>query len=344
MSMLVCLNGQFIPREDARLPIQDGAFLFGDSLFETLKARGKNILLLHEHLDRLDLSAKLLNLPCNRQKLETSLRQLASSLTAPTSRIRLTLSRGSHQGLGFPDVEAGWFLLTASPLEETNDQQREQGADCISAPNQRVNPLSHLPQMKRGNYADCLYAVNYAQQKGAREALFCDQQGQILEGATSNIFALIDHKLVTPPTGPLVLAGVMRRQVIAAATELGIRTVERKLNKTELFQAQEAFLTNSLIDILPINSLDGKAVSRGSSSSCRSGGIGRHVGLKNRCPPGVPVRFRPSVPSRRNSLRFVGGFFFVYSRPNATERSQELPDHRRRKERKKREVSRMALV
>lgn len=265
MSMLVCINGTFIPHEDARLPVQDGAFLFGDSLFETLKAHGKKILLPHEHLDRLELSAKLLGFPCNREKLELSLRQLASCLTAPVSRIRLALSRGSHNGLEFPAAENGWYLLTASPMEETTDQQREQGASCISAPNRRVNPLSHLPQMKRGNYADCLYAADYARQKGAREALFFDEQGQVLEGATTNIFAQLGHKLVTPPTGHAVLAGVMRRQVIDAATELGIITVERALTKAELFDAEEVFITNSLIDILPISSLDGRAIGQGTN-------------------------------------------------------------------------------
>ncbi len=263
MSMLVCFNGKFIPREDASLPIQDGALLFGDSLFETLKAREQKILLLHDHMDRLELSARLLNFPCQRQKIETALRQLASSLTAPASRIRLTLGRGVHQGLDFPDAAAGWFLVTANPVAEISEQQRADGATCLTAPNQRVNPLSHLPQMKRGNYADCLYAANYAKEKGAREALFCDHHGQILEGATSNVFVLLDGKLVTPPICSLVLAGVMRQQVIAAATELGIPTEERTFNKQKLFDAQEAFLTNSLIDILPINSLDGKAVQRG---------------------------------------------------------------------------------
>ncbi len=265
MSMLVCLNGTFIPREDAQLSILDGAFLYGDSLFETLKARGTKILLLHEHLDRLELSAKLLDFPCDRQKIEASLRQLAASLGSPTSRIRLTLGRGSHSSLEFPPAEKSWYLLTASPCEELTDAQREAGASCVSAPHQRVNPLSHLPQLKRGNYADCLYAANYAREKGAREALFINPQGQVLEGATSNLFALIEHKLITPPTGKLVLAGVMRRQVIDAATELGIHTLERPLSKTELLGAQEAFLTSSLIDILPINALDGQPLARGTT-------------------------------------------------------------------------------
>ena len=260
--MLVCLNGKFIPHEDAQLPITDGAFLFGDALFETLKAHGRKILLQDEHLDRLELSAKLLDFPCNRSRIEISLQQLANALTTPASRIRLTLGRGQHQGLPFPSPDAGWFLLTATEYSEPSDTEREQGAACVVAPNQRVNPLSHLPQMKRGNYADCLYAANYARSKNAREALFRDSQGNLLEGSTSNLFALIDGKLITPPLGQQVLAGIMRHQVINAAIELGLLVSEQAMPRDLLLNAEEAFLCNSLIDILPIKSLDKQAISR----------------------------------------------------------------------------------
>lgn len=261
--MLVCLNGKFIPHEDAQLPISDGAMLFGDTLFETLKAHGSKILLQDEHLDRLVLSAKLLDFPCNRPRIENSLQQLANALSTPSSRLRLTLGRGQHNGLPFPNPDASWFLLTATAYTEPGDVEREAGAACVVAPNRRVNPLSHLPQMKRGNYADCLYAANFARSKNAREALFVDPDGTLLEGSTSNLFALLDGKLITPPLGQEVLAGVMRRQVINAATELGLLVAERPLQRDQLLHAEEAFLCNSLIDILPIASLDSQAIARG---------------------------------------------------------------------------------
>lgn len=259
--MLVCLNGRFIPREDAQVSINDGAFLYGDSLFETLKACGNRILLQRLHLDRLARSAQLLGIPCPRQNIETALTQLAAALPAPYSRIRLTLSRGSYDGLQFPAEQEAWFLITAVPLAPS--ATRDAGVTCIIAPNRRVNPLSHLPQMKRGNYADCLYARNHARRCGADEALFIDQHGNLLEGATSNLFALIERRLVTPPPGELILDGIMRRQVIAAAHELGILCVERTLSLDEVQNADEAFLTNSIIDLQPIGSIDGRPVKRG---------------------------------------------------------------------------------
>jgi branched-subunit amino acid aminotransferase/4-amino-4-deoxychorismate lyase len=261
--MLVNLNGRFIPREQAGLSINDGGFLYGDTLFETFKAHGRRILLMHEHLDRLELSARLLNFPCARPRLETALRQMAQGLSAEVSRLRLTLSRGDCRGLALPDPEQGWFLLTALKSDEPTSEQRTAGAACILAPNRRSNPLSHLPQMKRGNHADCLYAADYARNKGAREALFIDERQQVLEGCSSNLFALCDGKLATPPLGSLVLGGVMRQQLFGAAAELGIVVVERKLSLDELFTAEEAFLSNSLIDLLPIDSIEGRRLKRG---------------------------------------------------------------------------------
>ncbi|MCK5913972.1 MAG: aminotransferase class IV family protein [Desulfuromusa sp.] len=261
--MLVCLNGTFIPYEDARLPINDGGFLFGDTLFETFKAHDQKIVLMSLHLDRLEQSAQLLNFPYDRQRIEVSLLQMAAALKSPTSRLRLTLSRGDFQGLTWPRAEQSWFLLTASNYDEPTADERQCGAACIISPNQRTNPTSHLPQMKRGNYADCLYAANYAHQSNADEALFIDQQQNILEGSTSNIFAIIDNRLVTPPPGVLILDGIMRQQIIKTAAELGILVVERNIPAAELHQAEEVFLTNSLIDILPVAGINGKAVSRG---------------------------------------------------------------------------------
>lgn len=261
--MLLCLNGTFISHEDAAIPISDGGFLFGDTLFETLKAQEQKILLLPQHLDRLEQSAELLNFPCDRQKIESSFQQMATALKSPASRIRLTLSRGNFAGLTWPAPEKSRFLITAVEYSELTDKERQIGATCVIAPNQRTNPLSHFPQIKRGNYADCLYAANYARQTGAREALFIDQQKNILEGSTSNLFAMIDDSLVTPTTGSLVLNGIMRQQVINTAAEIGMRVIERKLSFHELMLAEEIFLTNSLIDIFPVCSIKGQTVNRG---------------------------------------------------------------------------------
>lgn len=257
------LNGRFVDAEQAKLACNDGTVLFGDSLFETLKAQEGHIQFLDQHLDRLELAARLLNFPCDRPALRSALLETAARLTAPMARLRLTLSRGPMAGLALPAAESGHFFINAAPYQEPDSSERQQGVVCVFAPNRRVNPLSHLPQLKRGNYADCLYAADYARRKGAREALFQTEDGQVLEGATSNLFIIKNDTLLTPPAGELVLAGIIRRQVLLTAQGLGLPAKERPVTVDELFTADEAFLTNSLFGLLPIAQIESRSMKRG---------------------------------------------------------------------------------
>ena len=261
--MIVNFDGTFLPAAEARLPINDGAVLFGDTLFETLKAHETAIRYLEQHLDRIEHSCRLLDMPFNRRRVCEALLATAARLRSPCSRLRLTVSRGPFASLAFPAAERGHFILTATPYAEPTDDERRRGARCVFAPNRRVNPLSHLPQMKRGNYADCLYAANFARERGAREALFVSETGQVLEGATSNLFIVQGKTLVTPPAGQRVLDGILRRQVLDSAHRLGMIAEEREIEVEELLAADEAFLTNALIDILPIASIENHRISQG---------------------------------------------------------------------------------
>ena len=261
--MFLNLNGNFVDPQQNGLPFNDGGVLYGDSLFETLKAKAGRIRFLDDHLDRLRLSAGLLGLPLNADRIRQALFDTANRLDAPVARLRLTVTRGSHTGLDFPPADKGRFFITAGVYQEPSQEDREAGAACVFAPNRRVNPLSHLPQMKRGNYADCLYAANDAKRRGAREALFRTAENQVLEGATSNLFLLQNGVLVTPPAGELVLAGILRRQVLQAAASLGLPAEERPVTVEELFSAEEAFLTNALIDTLPVATVEGRPLRRG---------------------------------------------------------------------------------
>lgn len=261
--MIFNLNGQFVDTEQAKLACNDSAVLFGDSLFETLKAQDGQLQFLEQHLDRLELAARLLNFPCDRPALRSALLKTAERLAAPLARLRLTLSRGPMAGLALPPAESGHFFINAAPYQEPDSAVRQQGVVCVFAPNRRVNPLSHLPQLKRGNYADCLYAADYARRKGAREALFQTEDGQVLEGATSNLFIIKDNILLTPPAGELVLAGIIRRQVLLAAQNLKLPAKEQPITVDELFTADEAFLTNSLFALLPVAQIEGRPLNRG---------------------------------------------------------------------------------
>lgn len=261
--MIFNLNGLFVEGEQARLSCNDSSVLFGDSLFETLKAQASHILFFEEHLDRLELAAGLLQFPFDRSRVRQAATATVERLAVPMARLRITLTRGPMNGLTLTTGAAGNFVISAASYEEPSIEEHEKGAACVFAPNRRVNALSHLPQMKRGNYADCLYAADYARRKGAREALFQTDDGSILEGATSNLFIVRGQTLITPPAGELVLAGIMRRQVLLAAEELQLPNEVRPISMAELIEAEEVFLTNSLIDLLPVAQVEGQDIKRG---------------------------------------------------------------------------------
>jgi len=276
--MIVNLDGSFIDPKEACLPLDDGAVLFGDTLFETLKAKDGRILFLEEHLDRMELAARLLDFPFRRDAIRHALAATMLRLDAPVARLRLTLSRGPFAGINLPPPEQGRFFVFAHSYAEPNAAERNAGAVCVIAPNRRVNPLSHLPQMKRGNYADCLYAADFARRRGAREALFVSAEGAVLEGATSNLFLLRAEVLATPPAGELVLAGIMRREVLRAAAAAGLATEERDIQLDELFAADEVFLSNSLIETLPVDRLEGRPLRRGPFAERLRRAVGAQAG------------------------------------------------------------------
>lgn len=265
--MIVNIDGQFVAPEEALLPVDDGAILFGDTLFETMKGRDGTLPFIEEHLDRIEGAARMLAFPFSRTRTQESLQATAARLEAPVCRLRLTVSRGSFTGVAFPAPDCGRTVITAIPYREPSEEERASGIDCLFAPNRRVNPLSHLPQMKRGSYADCLYAANFARSRGAREALFVTGDGWLLEGATSNLFLRRERTLVTPTAGELVLAGIMRRQVLNVAERLGFTVEERAVAVAELFDADEVFITNALIDLLPVATVEGRPLRRGSVSA-----------------------------------------------------------------------------
>lgn len=284
MSTLINIDGSYIDPAQACLPLDDGAVLFGDTLFETLKAKGGRIRFLEEHLDRIELASRLLEFPFARDVARNALMETARRLDAPVVRLRLTLTRGSFSGLQLPPAAQGRFFLLARPYTEPTENERATGVDCVIAPNRRVNPLSHLPQMKRGNYADCLYAAAFARNRGVREALFVSDEGSVLEGASSNFFAVLNDVLVTPPAGELVLAGIMRRQVLRAAAALGLRGEERSLPLADLYAADEVFLSNSLIDVLPVGRLESLPLRRGTLTERLRNEIDKHAGEYEQSP------------------------------------------------------------
>lgn len=254
--MLTTVNGKLTTGHNGQVAVDDSGFLYGDSLFETLRADGQTLWWVDDHLQRLSQSCRQCAIPFDRPMAEHGLEEIRQRIDWPTTRIRLTVSRGGPDDIPLQ-------VITARPYQAPTHQNYLHGVSCVYAANRRVNVVSHLPQMKRGNYADCLYAARQARAAGAFEALFRAADGYLLEGAISNLFVLLDGILLTPPAGELVLAGIARRRVMKAAEEMGMPVLVHSLPEELLNNASEVMLSNSLFGLLPVRQIAGQALRTG---------------------------------------------------------------------------------
>ena len=262
---IVYLNGSFLPRSQARLSPFDYGLLYGYGLFETMRAYSGHIFLLERHLARLYRSAKTLeiNLSLDTDELKEAIYATLRANNLKDARIRLTLSGG--EGEIVPDLstcKSPTVLIVASPYTPYPSQSYEQGFKAILSSIRR-NSQSPLPRLKSLNYCDNLLARQEAKAAGADEAILLNEEGFVAEGSTSNIFLISSQILLTPSEDCGILPGITREVVLEIAKSLGIRAEERKITVVELLKADEAFFTNSLMEIMPLTKVNEQSIGSG---------------------------------------------------------------------------------
>ena len=252
MNEKVFLNGQLIPADQARLSVFDAGFLHAAGLFETMRAYAGQVYRLDQHLDRLINSAKQLLIPVNGDK--NSLRQAVQETIAANqlseARLRLTISRGDLRD--DPDRQSsGTILITASALVPYPDEFYQQGM-TVTIPDAKLSCSNLLARHKSTNYLARLLVLRQARQLGAGEALWFTEKNHLAEGCISNVFLVRDGKLLTPSLDQPILPGITRAVVLELARAQMIPADEQLLTIDDLMQAQEIFLTNSIMEIMPV--------------------------------------------------------------------------------------------
>lgn len=232
MSM-VWLDGSFLPEEKALIPATDRAFLHGRGLFETLRAYSGVPFRLDDHLMRLTVSAAHFKMRFHPPDLDPVIRKLCDRNELDDAAIRITLSA------------EGRLLVTARPRKPLPQSWYDRGAEVMVAPWRR-DPRTALAGHKVTSYLENILIHDEAFERGCADALLVGLKGELLEGAVTNIFLVLKGKLVTPKQ-PGILPGVTRKVVMELIT-----VKERTVKLKELWKADEAFLTNALIEILPI--------------------------------------------------------------------------------------------
>lgn len=267
--MLVYLNGDYLPADQARVSAWDGGFLYGDGVYTTLRLYGGRPLDLPAHLERLRRHASALELPVPPTDAEFAavIARLAAAngLTTADGRLRITVSRGGDPDNPLPLRDLGRLrptvLLTLAPVPPAfADWARDGIAACLLEPG---SARGNLPHLKTLNGLPALLAQRQAAARGCQEAILVSEDGRLLEGSVSNLFLAKDGRLSTPAGADGLLAGRTRERVLALAARLGVACERRSLLPADLAGADEAFTASSVREILPVVAVDGAAIGDG---------------------------------------------------------------------------------
>jgi len=239
------------------LRADDEALLRGRGAFETIRVYAGASFRLPEHLERLARSAERINLPpVNVMQLRELATQAIEAAGEPDVVLRLIWTPGNGDG----DPTA---LALVSALPDHHDALRERGQRLISLRGVRADEPWLLPGVKSTSYAVNMAAETEARRRGADDAVFVDPEGIVLEGPTTNIWWRRGRTLYTPSLGLGILAGVTRAAMLELASETGYAVEEGAYSLGELADAEEAFTSSSVREVMPVVELDGAAIARG---------------------------------------------------------------------------------
>ncbi len=260
MDEKVFLNGELVPAGEAKLSVFDAGFLHGAGLFETMRAYAGKVYRLDEHLERLVKSAKYLSIPLTSDKnfLRRAVEQTLDANALSEARVRLTVSRGDLRKAA-DDEKAATIIVTASALTAYPKELYEKGMTVVLS-DVKLNSSDPLARHKSSNYFCRLLVLRKAQQLGAGEALWFTELNHLGEGCISNVFLAKDATLLTPPLEEPILPGITRTAVLELAQADQIPTRQQRLTIDDLLGAEEIFLTNSIMEVMPVCRFEKHAV------------------------------------------------------------------------------------
>jgi branched-chain amino acid aminotransferase len=260
----VYLEGGFFDAEEARVPVDDRGFLYGDALFETLRSYNARPFMLERHLDRMFSSCRELGIRPreSRSELAAVVGELIAQV-APDAYLRIAVTRGSGFG-PWPRIEPenGRTVIVARPLVGYTRELYDRGIKLVTSAVPRAH-RSPLARHKTANYMESVLARREAAGKGADEALLLNTAGRVAELSAANIFAVSGGEVITPEVGEGALPGVTRGLILELAAAAGIVTREVRLESEDLARASEVFATNSILEICPVTEFDGTPLGAG---------------------------------------------------------------------------------
>jgi len=293
--MYIYVNGDFVLEEQAKISVFDHGFLYGDGVFEGIKAYNGRIFALDEHVDRFYESAQSikLELPLNRSEMKRAIIETVKRNNLKDAYIRPVASRGKG-ALGLDPrscPRATVVIIVDSEIchpEDTGETlMSKKGIKVITTTFRRNGPDVLSPRVKSTNYLNNILAKLQANAVGVQDAIFLNNQGFVCELTGDNLFIVKNSRVITPPLWFGILDGVTRRTVMRIAQELGLDAGEEPLTLHDLYTSDECFCTATRIEILPIIWIDGRQIGNETSGHVTNQITKRFLELVNQ--EGTPI-------------------------------------------------------
>jgi len=265
MSGLIYINGDYVPREDAKISIFDHGFLYGDGVFEGIRAYNGKVFKLDEHIDRLykSASAICLKIPLSKEEMKAAILECLRKNNLKNAYIRPIVSRGiGDLGLDPRKCPEPNVIIITQEWGALYGDLYEKGLTAVTVGVRRNPPESLPPNIKSLNYLNNILAKLEANEKGGDEAIMFDVHGYLSEGTGDNIFLVKNGCIITPPTINN-LEGITRATVIDIAKKLGYLVEEKNCGIYDLYTADEVFVTGTAAEVAPITKIDGRVIGDG---------------------------------------------------------------------------------
>jgi branched-chain amino acid aminotransferase len=264
--MLIFINGILVPEDQATVSIFDRGFLYGDGVFETLRAYSGVLFHCNDHLDRLFHSAEAiyLRIPFTRDYLMETLYKALEANHLKDAYLRLSVTRGvSEPGLDIEGCLSPTLTIIAKGFSGYPEGLYQSGIRAAVVNTRRIPASALNPAVKSLNFLNNIMARVEAKRLNAVEAIMLNMQGYVAEGTVSNIFMVKGGLVKTPPLSAGILNGVTRSIMIDLLKQNGIPIIEQAFYPDGLYTANECFVTSTLYEVMPVTSINGSAVGSG---------------------------------------------------------------------------------
>lgn len=267
MAKLVWFNGVVSPLEEAMVPAADHAHLYGDGLFEGIRIYHGKVFKLDEHLDRLYYGCKFMDFKMHmtQTELRSTILDVCKQAEFSEGYIRLNVTRGTGLGLDPKAVKTDPnVMIMVSTLALYSPEMFEKGLEVITTSFRVARPDTLDQRLKCiGRYSYHILAKEEANKKGAGEGLMLNMEGFVAECTGDNIFIIKDGKIRTPHPSQGLLEGITRNTVIKLCREAGMDVTEDIMTRYDILSADEAFLTGTAAEVIPMVSLDDRPIGAG---------------------------------------------------------------------------------